>query len=105
MSNRTIAKDIVLFQERWFYSRNLRKLIDKFNSFSWISRLESWKKNLLAWVLRSSSLTQSSNISRKTQEHQEHSMVFEKEFDQTLRWDLARHNQTNLNIKTVKKQD
>jgi hypothetical protein len=58
--------------------------------------LEYWRQNFLAWVLKSSSLTQSSNISRKTQEHQEHSMVFGKEFDQTLRWDLARHNQTNL---------
>jgi len=32
-------------------------------------------------------------------------MVFGKDFDQILRWDLARHNQTNLSIKTVKKQD
>jgi hypothetical protein len=41
--------------------------------------------------LRYSSLTQSSKISRKTQEHQEHSMVFGRDFDQTLRTDLAIH--------------
>jgi hypothetical protein len=40
--------------------------------------------------LKSSSLTQSSNISRKTQERQEHSKVFGKDFDQT-QTDLARH--------------
>jgi hypothetical protein len=70
---------------------NLRKLIDKPNSFSWIIRLESWRQNLLAWVLKSSSLTQSSNISRKTQEHQEHFMVFGEDLDQTLRTKLAKH--------------
>jgi len=92
MSNGIIAKDIVLFQERWFYSRKLKKLIDKFNSFSWISRLESWKQYLLEWVLKSSSPSQSSNTFRKTQEHQEHFMVFGKDFDQTLRTNLAMHN-------------
>jgi hypothetical protein len=50
-----------------------------------------FKTKFLAWVLKSSSLTQSSNISRKTQERQEHSIVFGKDFDQTLRIDLARH--------------
>jgi hypothetical protein len=53
--------------------------------------LEYWNQNFLAWILRYSSLTQSSKISRKTQEHQEHSMVFGRDFDQTLRTDLARH--------------
>jgi hypothetical protein len=33
MSNRTIAKDIVLFQERWFYSRNQENFIDKLTLF------------------------------------------------------------------------
>jgi len=62
---------------------NPRKLIDKHNSFSWINGLKYWKQNLLAWVLQSSSLTQSSNILRKSQEHQEHFMVFGEDFDQT----------------------
>jgi hypothetical protein len=48
-------------------------------------------KNLLAWVLQSSSLTQSSNISRKFQEHQEHFMVFGKDLIKTLRNSLTRH--------------
>jgi hypothetical protein len=71
---------------------NPRKLIDKHNSFSWINGLKYWKQNLLAWVLQSSSLIQSSNILRKSQEHQERSMVFGEDFDQTLRTKLARHN-------------
>jgi len=69
-----------------------RKLINKYNSFLWINGLEYWKQNFLAWVLKSSSLTQSSNISRKTQEHQEHFMIFGDDFDQTLRTNLAMHN-------------
>jgi hypothetical protein len=55
--------------------------------------IEYWKQNLLAWVLQSSRLTQSSNILRKSQEQQEHQeyfMVFVKDFDQTLRTKLAR---------------
>jgi hypothetical protein len=36
-------------------------------------------------------LTQSSNILRKTQEHQEHSMAFGKDLIKTLRKGLARH--------------
>jgi hypothetical protein len=31
------------------------------------------------------------NILRKSQEHQEHFMVFGEDFDQTLRTNLARH--------------
>jgi hypothetical protein len=41
--------------------------------------------------LKSSSLTQSSNISRKTQEYQEHSMAFGKDLIKILRNGLARH--------------
>jgi hypothetical protein len=73
---------------------SIRKFIDKYNSFSWINGLEYWRQNFLAWVLKSSSLTQSSNISRKTQEHQEHqehSMTFGKDLIKTLRKGLARH--------------
>jgi hypothetical protein len=38
--------------------------------------LKYLRQNLLAWVLQSSSFTQLSNILRKSQEHQEHFMVF-----------------------------
>jgi hypothetical protein len=50
--------------------------------------LEYWRQNFLAWVLKSSSLTQSSSISRKTQEH---SMAFGKDLIKTLKKGLARH--------------
>jgi hypothetical protein len=53
--------------------------------------IEILKTKLFSKSLKSSSLTQSSTYQEKTQEHQEHFMVFGKYFDQTLRTNLARH--------------
>jgi hypothetical protein len=74
------------------FTHESKKTHRQANSFSWINGLEYWRQNFLAWVLKSSSPSQSSNTSRKTQEHQEHFMVFGKDFDQTLRTNLAMHN-------------
>jgi hypothetical protein len=52
---RTIAKDIVLVSKNIGFIQEIKKNYKQAIPSSWIIRLEYWKQNILAWILKFSS--------------------------------------------------